>query len=679
MSKVTRVPPRMSLRPLAAGEVELLVYGDIGENWWGGESVTAKAVVDQLSAANATLVNVRINSYGGSVADGIAIYNALKQHPGLVRVTVDGVAVSAASLIAMAGDEVVMPPTAVMMIHAPWGVSAGNAVDMREMAEVLDTYARAMSEAYASKTGRPIEEMLALLSDGKDHWYTAREAFEAGFADSVAGDAPAEGDTDPDLSAALSGVTRYLGSAPTRIAAALRGRQPKQGDTPMTAPNAAAAPVADIQAQAVQAVRERNDRIHGALRDVMDCAGIRDLYESALRDPTMSVESVQARALAILGAGAAPAAGGTPRVDVVVDERDRMIEGVSSAILARSGMAAHDPSNNYNGIKLQQVVRMCLQRAGVSGLDRMSGTQLADKVFALHGSSDFPLLTANTANKALRAAYDAAPQTWRTWCAVGEVSDFKANSRIQLGTFNSLAEIKPGGEYTYGSVGEEAETITAVTKGKGLALTRQLIINDDLGAFTSAARAMGFAAQRTVNEDVYTRLFASTAMSDGGALFNSTAVTTAGGHANLAGSGGAISATTLATARAAMALQKDKNLRTPLNLRPRYLLVPEGKLQVAYDVLRPFVAATGGSNFVVDLGLTLVSDANLDANSSTAWFLVADQNIAPLIEVDFLDGNQVPYVAEAIDWETDAMKFKVRLDYGVQAIDWRAGYKNPGA
>lgn len=679
MSKLTRLPPRMSLRPVASGEVELLVYGDIGENWWGGESVTAKAVVDQLSAAKATLVHVRINSYGGSVADGIAIYNALKQHPALVRVTVDGVAVSAASLIAMAGDEVVMPPTAVMMIHAPWGVSAGNAVDMREMAEVLDTYARAMSEAYAAKTGRPIEEMLALLSDGKDHWYTAREALEAGFADSVAGDAPAEGDTDPDLSAALSGVTRYLGSAPTRIAAALRGRQPQQGDTPMTAPNAAAAPVADIQAQAVQAVRERNDRIHGALRDVMDCAGIRDLYESALRDPTMSVESVQARALAILGAGTSPAAGGAPRVDVVVDERDRMIEGVSNAILARSGMAPHDAGNNYNGIKLQQVVRMCLARAGVGGLDRMSGTQLADKVFALHGSSDFPLLTANTANKALRAAYDAAPQTWRTWCAIGEVSDFKANSRIQLGTFNSLAEIKPGGEYTYGSVGEEAETITAVTKGKGLALTRQLIINDDLGAFTSAARAMGFAAQRTVNEDVYTRLFASTAMSDGGALFNSTAVTTAGGHANLAGSGGAVTAANLAAGRAAMALQKDKNLRTPLNLRPRFLLVPEGKLQVAYDVLRPFVAASGGSNFVVDLGLTLVSDANMDANSTTAWFLVADQNIAPLIEVDFLDGNQVPYVAEAIDWETDAMKFKVRLDYGVQAIDWRAGYKNPGA
>jgi len=379
------------------------------------------------------------------------------------------------------------------------------------------------------------------------------------------------------------------------------------------APAAPTAPAADPVQAAIAAMAERNTRVRGIFAGFRDLSGMAELESACLADPTLAIDQVQGKVLAKLGAGASPLTPtGGPRFEAGIDERDKMLEGMSNAVLARHGLAKAEAGNQYNGIKLQQAVRACLARAGQTGLDRLSGTQLADRVFALHGSSDFPLLVANTANKALRAAYDMAPQTWRTWCAVGEVSDFKANSRIQTGTFNSLAEIKPGGEYSYGSVGEEAESITAITKGKGLSLTRQLIVNDDLGAFMSAARLMGFAAQRTVNEDAYARLFASTVMSDGGALFNATAVTAAGGHANYTSSGTAISAASLAVGRAAMALQKDKNLRTPLNLRPRFILVPEGKLQVAYDVLKPFVAASGGSNFVIDLGLSLVSDANLD-------------------------------------------------------------------
>lgn len=720
------IEPLMQLQPLAdASQYELIVYGDIGESWWG-ESVTARSVVEQLNALGAEVqqINVRINSYGGSVSDGLAIYNALRRASARKAVTIDGVAMSSASLIAMAGDEVVMGDASLLMIHAPWGGAVGNAKEMRNFADVLDTFADAMAGAYVTKSGKPRSDVLALLTDGVDHYYTADQAVAEGFADRMVTEQP-DTSSDEQARAFASGLLqRFLTRAPedvAKLAIAAARRPPLEASNPAAshppatpepegddlvtylararqrlmnratdangggggnsnpAPAPAPAPAADPHAQALAAVRDRNDRIHAALRDVMDAPGIRDLYAEALRDPTMAVESVQTKALAILGAQASPAAGGAPRIEGGTDERDRMIDGVSNAILARAGLAKPEAGNQYNGIKLQQIVRMSLQRAGATGLDRMSGSQLFDRVVALHGSSDFPLLVANTANKALRAAYDMAPQTWRSWCAVGEVSDFKANSRIQLGTFNSLAEIKPGGEYTYGSISEEAETITAITKGKGLALTRQLVINDDLGAFVGAARALGFAAQRTVNEDAYARLYAATVMSDGGALFNTTAVTSAGGHANLAGAGGAISATTLGAGRAAMALQKDKNLRTPLNLRPRWLLVPESRLQVAYDVLKPFVAATGGSNFVVDLGLTIVSDANMDANSTTAWHLVADQNIAPLIEVDFLDGNEVPYVAEQVDWETDAMKFKVRLDYGVQAIDWRAGYKNPGA
>lgn len=712
----------LAIRAAAESHAEVLIYGPIGDWFWDG--ISARQFVEDLRNITATTITVRINSDGGVVSDGVAIHNALQSHPAEITTVVDGMAASIASLIYMAGDTRQMYPASQLMLHAPWTWVAGNAKQLRKIADNLDVASEAVNTAYLSHaTDKAAVE--TMLTDGDNHYLTAARAVELGLATGIVQTAEPDAPNDSARAAALLSYIAAIAKAPSEACASLRsnlqalwspnafaslseahqravlahiedptmqsqsrlimanagGALPAAAPTPPPAVAvvpAAPAPV-DHHAAALAAVADRNNRIHAALRDVMDAPGINQLYTEALRDPSMSVETVQARALATLGAQAAPSNGGAPRIEGGTDERDRMIDGLSNAFLARAGLAKQEQGNQFNGVRLQHAVRMTLQRAGVSGLDRMTGNEMFDKVVALQGGSDFPLLVANTANKALRAAYDAAPQTWRTWCAVGEVSDFKANSRIQLGTFNSLATIAPGGEYTYGTLDEEGESIQAVTKGKGLALTRQLMINDDLGAFVSAARMMGMAAQRTVNEDVYTRLFASTAMSDTGALFNATAVTTAGGHANLAGTGTAISATSLAAAEAAMALQKDKNLRTPLNLMPRFLLVPRAKRQVAYDVLKPFGANTSGSTFVQDMGLTIVSDSLLDANSTTAWFVVADQNIAPLIEVDFLDGIQVPYVAESIDWDTDAMKFKVRMDYGVQAIDWRAGYKNPGA
>jgi ATP-dependent protease ClpP protease subunit len=735
-------PSQLRVTALASGEVELMIYGQIGDEFWGG-SVSCDTVIEQLRVITASTIRVRINSIGGVVSDGLAIYNALKAHPARIEVVIDGQACSIASLIAMAGDDVIMPANALLMVHSPMNAIFGNAVEMRELADVLDQYSEAMATSYAAKTGKPQAEIVALISDGKDHWYTAAQAVDFGFADRILEETASSYADDQVAATALLGYCASIARAPTRVSAALRRRistdctptlfasiseaaqlavvaniedvTMKQNylnimangarpaatvpavdipaatvATPAVAAPAVAAPsvaAADSNATALQqaqaALRDRNDRIHAALQDVLEVPGVRAIYEGALRDPTMSVENVLQRALGAQAALAQPANGGGGHVVLIGDQRDRFIAGVTNAVLARAGLERLEANNEHRGIGLHTMIRACLRNAGVSGSDRMEGAQLAQRVFALMGTSDFPLLTANVANKALRAAYDMAPTTWRQWCAVGQVSDFKANSRIQVGSFNSLAEIKPGGEYTYGNLSEEAESIIAITKGKALALTRQLIINDDLGVFINAARMMGFAAARTVNEDVYARLAAATAMSDGGALFNATAVATAGGHANYTSSGTALSVASIIVGEAAMAAQKDKSLRTALNLTPKYLLAPRGKRGIAWELLNsaadPASSNSNKRNFAASLGLELIVDAELDKASATAWYLAADQNIAPVIEVDFLDGVDVPYVDEAVEWDTDAIKHKTRLDYGVQAIEWRGGYKNAGA
>lgn len=174
----------LRVQALANSEAELLIYGPIGEDWWS-ESVTAKQVVEQLGATIATTIRVRINSEGGSVQDGLAIHNALQRHPARIVVTVDGLAASIASLIAMAGDEIVMPVNTLMMIHAPWAYAGGNADDLRQAVAMLETYERAMAESYAARSHQSIDAVLALLRDYRDHYYTASDAVAAGYADRV--------------------------------------------------------------------------------------------------------------------------------------------------------------------------------------------------------------------------------------------------------------------------------------------------------------------------------------------------------------------------------------------------------------------------------------------------------------------------------------------------------------
>lgn len=177
---------RYELRALsAAGEAELLIYGEIGDDPFAEESIGARSVVAALAELPADYLTVRLNSYGGVVSDGLAIHNAIRRHPAAVTVEIDGVAFSIASLIAMAGDTVRIAENGLMMLHAPWGMAVGNARELREQAATMDKYAEAMATAYANKTARPIEEFVALLQDGADHYYTAQEAVDAGLADQI--------------------------------------------------------------------------------------------------------------------------------------------------------------------------------------------------------------------------------------------------------------------------------------------------------------------------------------------------------------------------------------------------------------------------------------------------------------------------------------------------------------
>ncbi|WP_169712168.1 head maturation protease, ClpP-related [Paracoccus contaminans] len=168
-----------AIRARATG-AEVAIYDEIG-----AYGVSAKGFLAELGALpEGTPIDLRLNSPGGSVFDAVAIFNALKRHAGTVTVWIDGIAASAASYVAMAGDEIVMPENAFLMIHDPAGLVMGTAADMRAMAEALDKVGGSLAAGYAAKSGRPADEIAALMA--AETWLDASEALALGFADRLA-------------------------------------------------------------------------------------------------------------------------------------------------------------------------------------------------------------------------------------------------------------------------------------------------------------------------------------------------------------------------------------------------------------------------------------------------------------------------------------------------------------
>ncbi len=206
-----------------SGVAELSIYDEIG-----AYGVPAKAFINELkSLGDVSDLTLRLNSPGGSVFDGIAIYNALKRHPAKVTITVDGLAASIASVILCAGDEVIMPKNAMIMIHDPSAMVMGNAADMRSMADALDKMRDGLVSAYQDKTGYTPEEIIQWMAE--ETWFDAEEALEIGFADQL---------EEPVAMAATFDLSSY-GRVPPVLAAFATSQSPhsETEETPMSEPN----------------------------------------------------------------------------------------------------------------------------------------------------------------------------------------------------------------------------------------------------------------------------------------------------------------------------------------------------------------------------------------------------------------------------------------------------------
>lgn len=173
-----------AFKGLADKKGELFLYGEISDTSWFGDEVTPAQFQKDLSAmGDIKSLDVFINSPGGDVFAGITIYNMLKRHPAEITVHVDGLAASAASIVAMVGDRIVMPKSATMMIHNAWSFAYGNKTDMREMADELERLDKQLTDIYAERTGKDAETITAWMDS--ERWMSGDEALADGFCDEV--------------------------------------------------------------------------------------------------------------------------------------------------------------------------------------------------------------------------------------------------------------------------------------------------------------------------------------------------------------------------------------------------------------------------------------------------------------------------------------------------------------
>jgi phage head maturation protease len=292
---------------------------------------------------------------------------------------------------------------------------------------------------------------------------------------------------------------------------------------------------------------------------------------------------------------------------------------------------------------------------------------------ALHTTSDFPIILGDTVGRVLRDSYQAAPAGIRLLGRQTTARDFRSVNKIMLGEAPLLEKLNEHGEIRAGTMAEAREAYRVETWARKIGITRQVLVNDDLGAFADLARRMGQAAAET-EARILIDLLESNAgngpkLSDSKTLFHAD-------HGNKAGSGAVISDGTLSAARLALRTQKGIEDRT-IRVTPSYLLVPPALETEAERWLAAVSPARAADVNPFSGNLTLVVEPRL--SSAARWYVTAAPGEIDGLEYAYLSGSEGPQVESRSGWEVDGVEIRVILDFGAGFIDHRGWFMNPGA
>tara|TARA_R100000808_G_scaffold25080_1_gene61482 strand:+ start:2326 stop:4395 length:2070 start_codon:yes stop_codon:yes gene_type:complete len=330
--------------------------------------------------------------------------------------------------------------------------------------------------------------------------------------------------------------------------------------------------------------------------------------------------------------------------------------------------------------EFQELTLLDVCRASLQFEGKVVPRNKRDMIRAAFSTYTLPQALSNTANVTALMAYQNAPATWRNWCSIGSVADFKAHTRVRVTDMGDLETVENKGTFTHGSAQEEYETITAKTRGKLFAVSRNDIVNDNIDALVRTPAAFGRKAATKISDLVYTSLMANGNMSDGIALFNAS-------HSNL-NTSAALTKDTLAAAIQGFRNQTDLD-GDPIDVSPFGLLVPPNLENTARSLLESdLLIITGSTNSTVPASNVLrgtmtpiveprLENSNFTGNSTTTWYVTGDPSQHDTLEVAFLNGQENPVVEQFdMDPNTLGITYRVYVDVGVAPMDYRTLQKN---
>lgn len=356
-------------------------------------------------------------------------------------------------------------------------------------------------------------------------------------------------------------------------------------------------------------------------------------------------------------------------VTVQIDEMDKFRAAATDGLAMRAGMAVENSApgaEEFRGKRMMRLAAECVERELGKSTHAMDDETIVRE--ALTGTGAFPGILSNVAHKSMAQAYQSAPTTYQLWTAQGSNSDFKDATRYRLSEADTLEKLNESGEFKAGGVTEGAAKTNIATYGRMFSLTRQAIINDDMGALQQLPAIYGAAARRMINKMVY-KMLQSNPKVEGAQLFHAD-------HKNLCAED--ISIEGLAKMKAAMAKQKNIKGAEYLNIQPAFIICPvELEVQAAQlisSVVDPTKANATPNPFANKM--TVISEPELE--DAKAFYLAAAAGIAPTIEVTSLNGNLTPTMERAEQFDTLGIKWRIYMDVGVNLLDYRGIQKSTG-
>ncbi len=404
------------------------------------------------------------------------------------------------------------------------------------------------------------------------------------------------------------------------------------------------------------------------LHDLAEIAGLPAATARRWIDNGTSTAAARQEALDEMARRNGPVTRPGSSVDVGDAGRDRFRDAATRGLLARVGRLPDDDRDKPHE-ECHSLLDLAVRSLRADGLKTTgSPSQIANRALGM-SSSTFAGITESTLGKAISVSFQTAPSTFRSWCKIGTSQRLgQAESRLAIGTAPDLELVRELMPITEGATGEHKETITTYTYGRRFGLSRQALVNDDLGLFDALAGGFGASAARKVEAAAYGILSSNPEMSDSVVLFHAD-------HSNL-GTAGALSGTTLAEALALMRKQQSAE-GAYLSIQPRFLLVSPDDEITARELVSS--ATKPQESVFVDNPFRNVVEVIVTPHiASPKFYLVAGPGFAT-VEVDFLDGRQAPQIVRIDGTGTLGMEWIAFIDCGAAAIEPRGAVYNAGA